>query len=129
MWIESYDPTIEDSYRKQIEVDVSSNPLLLHHNADINSLQGKQCILEMYALLILTNVPLPLLWKLTRLALAASILQAQNNLVSSIPCLQAISLRNLLIIIPSCYEVRDAKHLRLNIDCNRSRRRQQDRRF
>lgn len=22
MWIESYDPTIEDSYRKQIEVDV-----------------------------------------------------------------------------------------------------------
>lgn len=23
MWIESYDPTIEDSYRKQIEVDVS----------------------------------------------------------------------------------------------------------
>lgn len=24
VWIESYDPTIEDSYRKQIEVDVSS---------------------------------------------------------------------------------------------------------
>jgi hypothetical protein len=24
IWIESYDPTIEDSYRKQIEVDVSS---------------------------------------------------------------------------------------------------------
>ncbi len=23
VWIESYDPTIEDSYRKQIEVDVS----------------------------------------------------------------------------------------------------------
>ena len=23
IWIESYDPTIEDSYRKQIEVDVS----------------------------------------------------------------------------------------------------------
>ncbi|KAF5858906.1 Ras- protein rsr1, partial [Aspergillus alliaceus] len=28
VWIESYDPTIEDSYRKQIEVD------------------GRQCILE-----------------------------------------------------------------------------------
>jgi hypothetical protein len=24
VWIESYDPTIEDSYRKQIEVDVST---------------------------------------------------------------------------------------------------------
>ena len=24
VWIESYDPTIEDSYRKQIEVDVSA---------------------------------------------------------------------------------------------------------
>ena len=24
VWIESYDPTIEDSYRKQIEVDVCS---------------------------------------------------------------------------------------------------------
>lgn len=23
VWIESYDPTIEDSYRKQMEVDVS----------------------------------------------------------------------------------------------------------
>lgn len=28
VWIESYDPTIEDSYRKQIEVDVSSNGYL-----------------------------------------------------------------------------------------------------
>lgn len=26
VWIESYDPTIEDSYRKQIEVDVSVTP-------------------------------------------------------------------------------------------------------
>lgn len=25
VWIESYDPTIEDSYRKQIEVDVSTD--------------------------------------------------------------------------------------------------------
>lgn len=24
VWIESYDPTIEDSYRKQIQVDVST---------------------------------------------------------------------------------------------------------
>lgn len=24
IWIESYDPTIEDSYRKQIDVDVSA---------------------------------------------------------------------------------------------------------
>jgi hypothetical protein len=27
VWIESYDPTIEDSYRKLIEVDVSLYPL------------------------------------------------------------------------------------------------------
>ena len=27
VWIESYDPTIEDSYRKQIEVDVSDTLL------------------------------------------------------------------------------------------------------
>jgi GTPase SAR1 family protein len=46
VWIESYDPTIEDSYRKQIEVDVSlcarrpSSPA-------INVIQGRQCILEM----------------------------------------------------------------------------------
>lgn len=26
VWIESYDPTIEDSYRKQIEVDVRAKP-------------------------------------------------------------------------------------------------------
>jgi hypothetical protein len=26
VWIESYDPTIEDSYRKLIEVDVSLSP-------------------------------------------------------------------------------------------------------
>lgn len=36
MWIESYDPTIEDSYRKQIEVDVSllarSNGEMLMYN-------------------------------------------------------------------------------------------------
>jgi hypothetical protein len=29
VWIESYDPTIEDSYRKQIEVDVSPKPVPL----------------------------------------------------------------------------------------------------
>ncbi len=31
-WIESYDPTIEDSYRTQIQVDVSgaATPLLRH---------------------------------------------------------------------------------------------------
>ena len=28
VWIESYDPTIEDSYRKQIEVDVRVNAFL-----------------------------------------------------------------------------------------------------
>lgn len=27
VWIESYDPTIEDSYRKQIEVDVGDTHL------------------------------------------------------------------------------------------------------
>lgn len=31
-WIESYDPTIEDSYRTQIQVDVSCRiPLGAHH--------------------------------------------------------------------------------------------------
>lgn len=30
VWIESYDPTIEDSYRKQIEVDVSNVPYEIH---------------------------------------------------------------------------------------------------
>jgi len=29
VWIESYDPTIEDSYRKQIEVDVSESLKLI----------------------------------------------------------------------------------------------------
>lgn len=27
-WIESYDPTIEDSYRTQVSVDVSAQPLI-----------------------------------------------------------------------------------------------------
>ena len=34
VWIESYDPTIEDSYRKQIEVDVSIDPNSCLSNAD-----------------------------------------------------------------------------------------------
>ena len=40
VWIESYDPTIEDSYRKQIEVDVR---LSLHITAldDFNGLTLK----------------------------------------------------------------------------------------
>lgn len=42
VWIESYDPTIEDSYRKQIEVDVSfgyfwfANPSELINDRDGN---------------------------------------------------------------------------------------------
>ena len=32
VWIESYDPTIEDSYRKQIEVDVSLRPVCVYYN-------------------------------------------------------------------------------------------------
>ena len=32
VWIESYDPTIEDSYRKHIEVDVS-HPLATPENS------------------------------------------------------------------------------------------------
>ena len=32
VWIESYDPTIEDSYRKQIEVDVGPSALVLAHS-------------------------------------------------------------------------------------------------
>lgn len=42
VWIESYDPTIEDSYRKQIEVDVSvdfalfQTTLLISYNRDDN---------------------------------------------------------------------------------------------
>lgn len=39
VWIESYDPTIEDSYRKQIEVDVSllarsNGEMLMYHRGD-----------------------------------------------------------------------------------------------
>ena len=47
VWIESYDPTIEDSYRKQIEVDVSFWPFRIFirakavHPADILLLLGK----------------------------------------------------------------------------------------
>lgn len=37
VWIESYDPTIEDSYRKQIEVDVSRfRPLRWNFNTDFS---------------------------------------------------------------------------------------------
>jgi len=32
VWIESYDPTIEDSYRKPIEVDVGSSPDYTHES-------------------------------------------------------------------------------------------------
>ena len=49
VWIEAYDPTIEDSYRKQIEVDVCAKEgyhLRPRHEADLS--QGRQCILEMY---------------------------------------------------------------------------------
>lgn len=46
VWIESYDPTIEDSYRKQIEVDVGLVARLHGEDADVR--QGRQCILEMY---------------------------------------------------------------------------------
>lgn len=54
VWIESYDPTIEDSYRKQVEVDVRFNSCLSSGTDFANffsfSLKGRQCILEMYAL-------------------------------------------------------------------------------
>lgn len=62
VWIESYDPTIEDSYRKQIEVDVSF-PFTSYHVAFLLLLppkillkpatwmlmtkKGRQCMLEM----------------------------------------------------------------------------------
>jgi hypothetical protein len=45
VWIESYDPTIEDSYRKQIEVDVIDILYLTLLLADMR--QGRQCMLEM----------------------------------------------------------------------------------
>ena len=51
VWIEAYDPTIEDSYRKQIEVDVRAKygwQLETRHQADES--QGRQCILEMYGI-------------------------------------------------------------------------------
>jgi hypothetical protein len=48
IWIESYDPTIEDSYRKQMEVDVRILLNLVRMQAYIAPLpQGRQCILEM----------------------------------------------------------------------------------
>jgi Ras-related protein Rap-1B len=41
VWIESYDPTIEDSYRKTLEVDVRSALLW----SDLTD-QGRQVVLE-----------------------------------------------------------------------------------
>lgn len=48
VWIESYDPTIEDSYRKQIQVDVSEH--LSGHVPWLMRIlpQGRQVMLEMY---------------------------------------------------------------------------------
>ena len=47
VWIESYDPTIEDSYGKQMEVDVcfdrNEDSTMQAHTR----YQGRQCILEM----------------------------------------------------------------------------------
>lgn len=49
VWIESYDPTIEDSYRKQMEVDVSVDYRSFPSCVANFIQQGRQCILEMYA--------------------------------------------------------------------------------
>ena len=51
-WIESYDPTIEDSYRTQVSVDVSQLTPIRHENwteteADPKIEQGRQVVLEM----------------------------------------------------------------------------------
>jgi Ras-related protein Rap-1B len=44
VWIESYDPTIEDSYRKAIDVDVCySNVFVLQHT---DPPQGRHVMLE-----------------------------------------------------------------------------------
>ena len=51
VWIESYDPTIEDSYRKQIEVDVRMVIFRKRKPSANVTAQGRQCILEMYELL------------------------------------------------------------------------------
>lgn len=37
VWIESYDPTIEDSYRKQIEVDVSSGHFWFANTSELTN--------------------------------------------------------------------------------------------
>ena len=60
VWIESYDPTIEDSYRKQIEVDVRCYPHPLHsqEGTSLTWKQGKQCILEMYDPILTSTPPL-----------------------------------------------------------------------
>lgn len=44
-WIESYDPTIEDSYRTQIQVDVGS--LRDFYLSSLILSQGRQVVLEM----------------------------------------------------------------------------------
>ena len=49
-WIESYDPTIEDTYRTQLQVDVS-DPTPWTERELIWCAQGRQVVLEMYVLL------------------------------------------------------------------------------
>lgn len=44
IWIESYDPTIEDSYRKTLEVDVGRSSLLPAQS--LTALKGRQVVLE-----------------------------------------------------------------------------------
>lgn len=78
VWIESYDPTIEDSYRKQIEVDVSEI-------AKLGLLLLKQeLIVEIGPPMYAGNVWTSILQKgILLMAVLDWILLVQNNSVSS----------------------------------------------
>jgi GTPase SAR1 family protein len=73
VWIESYDPTIEDSYRKQVEIDVSCATVTAEQSIDEirESKSSSKC-----KLLIVTSTA-------SMLTCSALIRQEQSN---SPPC-------------------------------------------
>ena len=76
VWIESYDPTIEDSYRKQIEVDVCYPASSLQHPP---SLRGSTPCFSVFKLTFSTCIK-----KLTRLSVGQAMC-ARNVTCPTLP--------------------------------------------